>query len=356
MDFQTEIGVFSGSGPSTTRPFRLPPQAGTVKVDHERPNESGIGLGLLTLRDAESGSDCGRTSCGRGRGRIEFLAGSSRLVELVVEVEGPWTATVSIPGLSERGRAIPWTFEDAHRAAKVTHNGRDIFATYCGYCSGFGNGRTAPLPLDGWPDDQSFVLIFDTYDRPDESSVSLVGPTSSLQLDRKVVACTRELKATTDSFRHVEIHSTANWYLFVLAELPDSETDYRRASGEINGLNIADITVRMPADAYDFESVCAEWAVHAGFDVSLTRGGPDRGLDLIGSDFAGQCKFHPSQKIGAPDIRSFFGAATQAGKSTKMFFHYGPGFTQEAVLAAQELQIDLWSLDVSTATFEPIPE
>ena len=49
------------------------------------------------------------------------------------------------------------------------------------------------------------------------------------------------------------------------------------------------------------------------------------GVELVGPDFAGQSKFHPSQKLGASLIREFFGAVKQARKSVIIYFQCGPG-------------------------------
>ena len=114
------------------------------------------------------------------------------------------------------------------------------------------------------------------------------------------------------------------------------------------------VRVRMPLDADDFESVTAEWLKACGVRASRTPKGPDGGLDVLGPTFAGQCKFHPSQKIGAPDIQQLAGAARQFGKSQIGFFHYGPGYTAAAITAAQRLGVTLWSLDPRSQTFRRV--
>jgi len=111
---------------------------------------------------------------------------------------------------------------------------------------------------------------------------------------------------------------------------------------------------RIPKDADDFESVCAEWVVNCGIDAQRTDKGPDGGLDVIGPDFAGQCKFHPSNKVGAPDVQQLEGAANQAGKRQKAFFHYGPGYTPQAIEAARSLGVQLWEMDVDRNTFRKV--
>ena len=114
------------------------------------------------------------------------------------------------------------------------------------------------------------------------------------------------------------------------------------------------IKSRIPKDADDFESVCAEWVVKCGIAAQRTDKGPDGGLDVIGPDFAGQCKFHPSNKVGAPDVQQLAGAATQARKQRKVFFHYGPGYTPAAIEAARSLGVQLWEMDVDQHTFRKV--
>ena len=114
------------------------------------------------------------------------------------------------------------------------------------------------------------------------------------------------------------------------------------------------VEARSPEDADDFELVCAEWATRCGVQAKRTPKGPDGGLDVVGTNLAGQCKFHPANKVGAPDIQQLAGAAQQAGKTKAVFFHYGPGFTTDAVDAARALKIELWKFDPSNQTFRKI--
>jgi hypothetical protein len=111
------------------------------------------------------------------------------------------------------------------------------------------------------------------------------------------------------------------------------------------------VRARVPSDADDFETVCAEWLNACGLQASRTAKGPDGGLDVVGVDYGGQCKFHPSQKIGAPDIQQLVGAARQARKSQMSFFHYGPGYTDSAIMAARQLGVSLWRFDPNQQTF-----
>ena len=130
-----------------------------------------------------------------------------------------------------------------------------------------------------------------------------------------------------------------------------SEAERRRRANM--GLR-ASIKSRIPKDADDYESVCAEWVVKCGIEAKRTDKGPDGGLDVIGPNFAGQCKFHPSNKVGAPDVQQLAGAATQARKQRKVFFHYGPGYTPAAIEAARSLGVQLWEMDVDQHTFRKV--
>jgi len=108
----------------------------------------------------------------------------------------------------------------------------------------------------------------------------------------------------------------------------------------------------MPNDADDFESVAAEWLQACGVQAQRTPKGPDGGLDLRGDGVAGQCKFHPSGKVGGPEIQQLFGASQGYGKA--IFFHYGPGYTDSAKQEARRLGVELWQLDPNAGTFRQV--
>ena len=114
------------------------------------------------------------------------------------------------------------------------------------------------------------------------------------------------------------------------------------------------VGARVPRDADDFESVCAEWLRSCGVTASRTPKGPDGGLDVVGPKYAAQCKFHPSNKVGAPEIQQLAGAAAQARKTDIGFFHYGPGYTDAAVTAARQLGITLWVFDADRVQFRRV--
>ena len=161
--------------------------------------------------------------------------------------------------------------------------------------------------------------------------------------------------------------------IFEAVSLREKEKALRRRERALRGVNNADqpgagresepqglragVRARVPQDADDFESVCAEWVTRCGIDVERTAKGPDGGVDIIGTDFIGQCKFHPAGKVGAPDVQKLVGAAVMKRKSTKAFFHYGPGYTPAAVEAARLTGVQLWRFDpTAPQTFRQVTE
>ena len=126
----------------------------------------------------------------------------------------------------------------------------------------------------------------------------------------------------------------------------------RRAPGGRAPANYEQIDARIPRDADDFETVCAEWMRMAGFSgVQRTLKGPDGGVDVIASIAVGQAKFHPSQKISAEAIRALVGSRIERGKDRALFFHYGPGYTAAAIDAAVNTKVELYQLDVESQRF-----
>jgi hypothetical protein len=116
--------------------------------------------------------------------------------------------------------------------------------------------------------------------------------------------------------------------------------------------NYEHIDARIPRDADDFETVCAEWMQMAGFSgVQRTPKGPDGGVDVVASIAVGQAKFHPSQKISAEAIRALVGSRIERGKDRALFFHYGPGYTAAAIDAAVNTKVELYQLDVESQRF-----
>ena len=134
--------------------------------------------------------------------------------------------------------------------------------------------------------------------------------------------------------------------------------EMREASKELRALRergpakYGHIDVRMPRDADDFETVCAQWMRMAGFsDVRRTPKGPDGGVDVIASTAVGQAKFHPSQKVSAEAIRALVGSKIERGKDRALFFHYGPGYTPAAIDTAINTKVELYQLDVESQRF-----
>jgi hypothetical protein len=115
------------------------------------------------------------------------------------------------------------------------------------------------------------------------------------------------------------------------------------------------IPVRIPRDADDFETVCAEWMAQAGFpDAQRTPKGPDGGIDVIAADAIGQAKFHPGNKVPPQAVRALVGSRVQYGKRRALFFHYGPGYTPDAISTALSTGIELYQLDVDSRRFERV--
>ena len=140
------------------------------------------------------------------------------------------------------------------------------------------------------------------------------------------------------------------------AEMREASDELRalrgRAPGRRAPANYEHIDARIPRDADDFETVCAEWMQMAGFSgVQRTPKGPDGGVDVVASIAVGQAKFHPSQKISAEAIRALVGSRIERGKDRALFFHYGPGYTAAAIDAAVNTKVELYQLDVESQRF-----
>jgi hypothetical protein len=110
---------------------------------------------------------------------------------------------------------------------------------------------------------------------------------------------------------------------------------------------------RIPKDSDDFENVCAEWMAKNGFpDAKRTPKGPDGGVDVVSSSAVAQSKFHPSQKVGAPDVQALVGSRVQLNKKRALFFNYGLGYTDQAIIAARQTKVLLYRLNVDKRSFE----
>lgn len=110
---------------------------------------------------------------------------------------------------------------------------------------------------------------------------------------------------------------------------------------------------RIPRDADDFESVCSEWMKRNGYpDAKRTAKGPDGGVDVVSAHAVAQSKFHPSQKVGAPDVQALVGSRVQLKKKSALFFNYGLGYTDQAIIAARETKVLLYRLNVDKSSFE----
>jgi hypothetical protein len=129
--------------------------------------------------------------------------------------------------------------------------------------------------------------------------------------------------------------------------IDDLIEDARDGFGQVES-----VKVRIPKTAQDFEVVCCEFLTEIGCeDAALTRSGPDGGVDVVSSELIAQAKFHPSQKITVEVVRALAGSRLQFGKEHAFLFHYGPGFTRDAIAAANKLNILLFELDVDNKCF-----
>jgi len=112
---------------------------------------------------------------------------------------------------------------------------------------------------------------------------------------------------------------------------------------------------RIPKDSDDFEEVCAEWMRKNNFpDAQKTPKGPDGGIDVLSVDAVAQSKFHPSNKVSAPDIQALAGSRLQHRRRIALFFHYGPGYTDQAIEAARKTRVRLYQLDVKSRSMKLI--
>ncbi len=136
------------------------------------------------------------------------------------------------------------------------------------------------------------------------------------------------------------------------AEAREAAAEARK---ELAKRNFEDVPARIPRDADDFETVCAEWMKKAGFsNVERTPKGPDGGVDTIASNAVGQAKFHPSQKVTGESVRALVGSKVERNKKRALFFHYGPGYTPDAIEAARSTGVELYQLDVDKRRFKRI--
>ena len=139
-----------------------------------------------------------------------------------------------------------------------------------------------------------------------------------------------------------------------LAEAERSAAEYERAKEvamrplEVGG------PARIPKDADDFEEVCAEFSRLIFKDAKRTPKGPDGGIDVIGKKLVGQAKFHPSKMVVGADVRALAGSRQEKNVKFALFFHYGPGYSSDAIAAARKLDVILFSLDVDKKRFRRI--
>lgn len=113
--------------------------------------------------------------------------------------------------------------------------------------------------------------------------------------------------------------------------------------------------IRMPQDADDFETVSCEFARKIGFpDANRTPKGPDKGIDVFAEGMVGQAKMHPSQKVTGEMVRALAGSKLEKKAKHALFFHYGPGYSKDAIEAAKATGVRLFQLNAGNSTMSEI--
>lgn len=113
--------------------------------------------------------------------------------------------------------------------------------------------------------------------------------------------------------------------------------------------------IRMPQDADDFETVSCEFARIIGFpDANRTPKGPDKGIDVFAKGMVGQAKMHPSQKVTGEMVRALAGSKLEKRAQHALFFHYGPGYSKDAIEAAKATGVRLFNLNAGNSTMSEI--
>lgn len=139
------------------------------------------------------------------------------------------------------------------------------------------------------------------------------------------------------------------------AAAKDLEMDAARSRGlSWDEDDESDSTSPLPAprDAEHFEEICAIFLKRIGHGSAMrTPTGPDGGIDVISNEAVGQAKFHPSQKVSAEPIRALAGSRLEHGKQDAYFFHYGPGYTDDAINVGHRLGVKLYEFDAQRRVF-----
>ena len=86
-------------------------------------------------------------------------------------------------------------------------------------------------------------------------------------------------------------------------------------------------------------------------DAQRTPKGPDGGIDVVSSTSVAQAKFTPGHKVRSSQIRDLVGAQVQNSKTQALFFHYGPGYTNDAIRAAIDTNVQLFQFDADSQRF-----
>jgi hypothetical protein len=109
---------------------------------------------------------------------------------------------------------------------------------------------------------------------------------------------------------------------------------------------------RMAANATDFEVLAAQWTyVWGDRDVEVTSQSHDSGIDVQSWSCLGQVKFYSNGKVGAPEVQQLRGATSVDNSRFATFFTFSTGYTNEAIIFADQAGVALFQFDVATLTF-----
>jgi hypothetical protein len=109
---------------------------------------------------------------------------------------------------------------------------------------------------------------------------------------------------------------------------------------------------RMAANATDFEVLAAQWTyVWGDRDVEVTSQSHDSGIDVQSWSCLGQVKFYSNGKVGAPEVQQLRGATSVDNSRFAIFFTFSTGYTNEAIIFADQAGVALFQFDVETLTF-----
>ena len=109
---------------------------------------------------------------------------------------------------------------------------------------------------------------------------------------------------------------------------------------------------RMAANATDFELLAGQWTdVWGDRDVEITSQTHDSGIDVQSCCCLGQVKFYSNTKVGAPEVQQLRGATSIDNSRFATFFAFSTGYTNEAIIFADQAGVALFQFNVETLSF-----